>query len=81
MIPMRPGAKEEARSLAAKAREGEEIAAAALRTTPVVAHCPTCGHEWHVCYLPMPLEQAAGFMKAARCPKGCSAGPRVGSLS
>lgn len=57
-----------------------EKAAAAERTRPVVAHCPTCEHDWTVCYLPMPIDTAAALMKAARCPKGCSAGPRVGSL-
>ena len=59
----------------------DEREAAAGRTRPVNAHCPTCDHEWIVCYLPMPLDTAAALMMAAKCPKGCTAGPRVGSLS
>ena len=58
----------------------DEREAAAGRNTPVDASCPTCEHEWTVCYLPMPLETAAGLMMAAKCPKGCSAGPKVAGL-
>lgn len=59
----------------------KEFAEAKERNNPVIAHCPNCEHEWHVCYLPMPLEKAAKLMMAARCPKGCTAAPRVGSMA
>lgn len=55
--------------------------AALARKTPMLARCPACDHEWPVCYLPMPLEQAGQLMRSARCPKGCAASPVVGGRS
>ncbi|QQN75019.1 hypothetical protein [Croceicoccus sp. YJ47] len=53
-------------------------AAAATRTHPVNAKCPTCHHVWAVCFLPMPLDLAAELMQRhAICPKGCTAPPQI----
>lgn len=43
------------------------------RTRPMAVQCSLCEHQWVALYLPMPLDQAADMMKAARCPKGCNA--------
>lgn len=61
--------------------EAGEAEAASHRVNPVEAFCPTCEHRWAVAYIPMPLDQLARLMIAARCPKGCSASPRVGTMA
>ena len=39
-------------------------------TSTVQARCGECNHIWVVAHLPMPLDQAAKLMMAARCPHG-----------
>ncbi|MDR6851047.1 hypothetical protein J2Y54_000540 [Sphingomonas sp. BE123] len=39
---------------------------------PMRARCGDCDEVWTVLHLPMPLEQAAELMIAARCPGGCT---------
>lgn len=55
-----------------------EAIEAGKRNKPVTVQCPTCAHSWVVAFLPMPLETFAELGKAARCPKGCTAGPKMG---
>lgn len=43
------------------------------RNRPMTVKCGLCDHQWVALYLPMPIDQAADMMKAARCPKGCNA--------
>ncbi len=57
--------------------QARERTRAAARTVPLEAHCSTCGHVWPVAYMPMPVAQLAELAGAARCPKGCTAGPDV----
>ncbi len=49
---------------------------------PMNAKCrqDACGHEWAVCYLPMPLEAAARCMKRAICPMCADERPLVGGM-
>ena len=53
---------------------------AQARKEAVMVECSACSHAWACAYLPMPLDQAAQLMIAARCPKGCKAPIHLANL-
>ena len=75
--PPPPPADEDAAPTAAQL----DLEQARLATRPMTARCPTCDHEWVAAFLPMNLTRCAELLKVAACPKGCRAGPLLGSMA